>query len=249
MNEGAVPVYFHRVRPSGPVPSSYGADLANVVTAKAFDAFLEHRRERLVDANSRQVSSYGDSFEHVSLMLTFDDAYQDFADVVLPRLECLHLRTLLFVVPAFADGKTVPAEYRLTDLLERCANGLYDNGVYYPVQDSAARTDLYRDLWRDLKRRPPSDRETRLSELARDNGLEGEDLNGPALLDWSSIEALDKHPCVEIGAHTLTHPFLPGLSAPDCWREIAGAKRCLEERLGHRVRCLAYPYGDRKSVV
>ncbi len=53
----------------------------------------------------------------------------------------------------------------------------------------------------------------------------------------ASAEGLD------IGSHTRTHPWLPGLSDADLTRELAESRSCLEEMLGREVLSVAYPSG------
>jgi len=48
---------------------------------------------------------------------------------------------------------------------------------------------------------------------------------------------------MEIGAHTLTHPALPALSAAEQEREIRDGAAALEAILGHAVRGFSYPHG------
>ncbi|MFL5738471.1 MAG: polysaccharide deacetylase family protein [Actinomycetota bacterium] len=54
----------------------------------------------------------------------------------------------------------------------------------------------------------------------------------------------------ELGAHTLTHPNLTGLTGNALLEEIAGSRRDLEALTGARVRTFAYPKGkhDRRVV-
>lgn len=49
---------------------------------------------------------------------------------------------------------------------------------------------------------------------------------------------------VEVGAHTMTHPFLTRLKRQTAFEEIRVSKVFLEEILGVPVRAFAYPYGD-----
>lgn len=56
------------------------------------------------------------------------------------------------------------------------------------------------------------------------------------------LQAL-QHTNVEVGAHTLSHPFLPTLSAEQQIEEISASKQRLEEITGNEVRSFAYPYG------
>ncbi len=47
----------------------------------------------------------------------------------------------------------------------------------------------------------------------------------------------------ELGAHTLTHPDLTGLSDSRLRKEVAGSKRAIERRFGVPVRFFCYPAG------
>ena len=74
---------------------------------------------------------------------------------------------------------------------------------------------------------------------------------GGVYMDWKSIEALDKNPLFEVGAHSISHPDLAawisgrvqGKGEPDVRFELQESKRILEEHLGHPVRYFAWPYG------
>lgn len=62
------------------------------------------------------------------------------------------------------------------------------------------------------------------------------------LLTWSDLGCLSVRG-FEIGAHTMTHPLLPRLTAAETAREVRGSQRILQDRLGQAVRTFAYPYG------
>lgn len=48
----------------------------------------------------------------------------------------------------------------------------------------------------------------------------------------------------EIGAHTLTHPYLTRLPPEDAWREIAQCREELQQLVGADVLSFCYTYGD-----
>jgi peptidoglycan/xylan/chitin deacetylase (PgdA/CDA1 family) len=54
---------------------------------------------------------------------------------------------------------------------------------------------------------------------------------------------------VEIGSHTLTHPFLVRLDPAAAQRELADAQSALQQRLGLPIQTLAYPYGSCDNAV
>ena len=49
---------------------------------------------------------------------------------------------------------------------------------------------------------------------------------------------------MEVGAHTLTHPFLTTLSPDEQAAEIRGSMELIHQRLGVMPTGLAYPVGD-----
>jgi peptidoglycan/xylan/chitin deacetylase (PgdA/CDA1 family) len=53
---------------------------------------------------------------------------------------------------------------------------------------------------------------------------------------------------MEVGAHTLTHPFLSTLTPAGQMAEIVGSFDAIECRLGVRPRGLAYPGGDHDAA-
>ncbi|MCS6829192.1 MAG: polysaccharide deacetylase family protein [bacterium] len=48
----------------------------------------------------------------------------------------------------------------------------------------------------------------------------------------------------EVGAHTLTHPYLTRLPPEDAWREVAQSREELQQLVRAEVYSFCYPYGD-----
>lgn len=68
------------------------------------------------------------------------------------------------------------------------------------------------------------------------------DRSGIRPLDWPQVEEMARHG-IEMGAHTVTHPELPGLDDATLRREIRASKQAIEERLGRPVSSFCYPRG------
>ena len=62
------------------------------------------------------------------------------------------------------------------------------------------------------------------------------------LLDWPDLIRLQEQG-VTLGAHSRTHPSLPGLAADDLIDEVSGCADQIEECAGRRPTTFAYPYG------
>lgn len=62
------------------------------------------------------------------------------------------------------------------------------------------------------------------------------------LLSWAEVRELAAAG-MELGAHTVTHPWLPALPFDQARREILESKAAIEDALGRPVGSFAYPYG------
>ena len=88
---------------------------------------------------------------------------------------------------------------------------------------------------------PPVERDQRLAAVRLRLGVSE---TAPCeLANWDTATALVRSG-MEVGAHTLTHPFLSVLPVEDQSREIEGSMELIEERLGVTPTGLAYPGGD-----
>lgn len=68
------------------------------------------------------------------------------------------------------------------------------------------------------------------------------------MLTWEEIREM-RAKGITFGAHTLDHPHLTRISPEEARRQIAGAKKFLEEKLGCPVEHFSYPYGGFNSRV
>jgi peptidoglycan/xylan/chitin deacetylase (PgdA/CDA1 family) len=62
------------------------------------------------------------------------------------------------------------------------------------------------------------------------------------LMSWTALRDSTKH-AVRIGAHTVTHPFLPKIAEAEIDEEMRRSRAAVEDNLGCAVPSFAYPYG------
>ena len=67
-------------------------------------------------------------------------------------------------------------------------------------------------------------------------------------MNAEELRALASGEGLDIGAHTLTHPFLASLDLDEQRREIDGSRRSLERALERNVTLFSYPYGGNDAV-
>jgi peptidoglycan/xylan/chitin deacetylase (PgdA/CDA1 family) len=68
-----------------------------------------------------------------------------------------------------------------------------------------------------------------------------------SLLSWAELASAPH--CIDVGAHTATHPRLPALPPDECERELYECREEIQQRLARPVRWLAYPYGSSSPSV
>ena len=62
-------------------------------------------------------------------------------------------------------------------------------------------------------------------------------------LPFQDVAKIHAEGLVDIGAHTVTHPFLPEIPEAKQRAEISESKKTLENLVGHSVSSFAYPFG------
>lgn len=69
-----------------------------------------------------------------------------------------------------------------------------------------------------------------------------------ALMSWDMIKEMQEYG-IEFGGHTMTHQKLAHIPFEQAKEEITKSTEFLEEKLGEKLVCFAYPYGDLNEEV
>ncbi len=106
------------------------------------------------------------------------------------------------------------------------------------------RHSLYYSLYQLLYALPQEERWRVIDQILIWASAESVVRSTHRMLTPPEICALEEGGLIEIGAHTVTHPFLSKLPAAAQQREIQENKVQLEDMLGHAVMSFAYPHGN-----
>lgn len=179
------------------------------------------------------------------LALSFDDGYADNVTRALPLLAAHGARATFYLTAGLMEERRAPWWDVLAHALERAAvpRATYDaGGPGLPLEPGtpAGRARALAALLPTL-RVPLEVQSARLEQLRATLGVR--EPAPCALATWNEAARLAEAG-MEVGAHTLNHPFL-SLHAPARQREeIAGSIELIARRLGVRAAGLAYPGGD-----
>lgn len=203
--------------------------------------------------------------------ITFDDGYADNFHNAKPLLERYDIPATVFVTSGYVGNeyefwwdeleRLFLQPGTLPDSLELCINGInyywklgksacYSEDAYewhrnwqIGQQPPTPRHDLYFSLWQLLRPMLDGDRRTVLDALLAWAGAESKSRPTHRPMTVAEVSALEQGELVQVGCHTITHPFLSALPVNLQHSEIEQSKVRLEEILGHQVNTFAYPFG------
>jgi peptidoglycan/xylan/chitin deacetylase (PgdA/CDA1 family) len=110
--------------------------------------------------------------------------------------------------------------------------------------DPGPRQSLYRALYQLLYPLATDQRQAILDQLVTWAGLTVDGRPNYAALSATEVNRLSNGGLVEVGAHTINHPFLSTLPAEVQWQEIQQSKTALETLIDQPVHGFAYPHGN-----
>jgi peptidoglycan/xylan/chitin deacetylase (PgdA/CDA1 family) len=203
--------------------------------------------------------------------VTFDDGYADNLYAAKPALEAARVPGTVFITPGYLNvpenlwwdelAKLIldPASrqeevslsvkgYHYAYAFPRQSggpDGLDPHRTWRAWEDAPGpRQAAYLAIYRMLVSLPDAERENALEQL-RKGAAPYADRRQHRCLTEDELRQLAVGDLVEIGAHTLTHPVLSGLSPDQQQHEIGGSKRRLEALTGKSITSFAYPYGKK----
>lgn len=170
---------------------------------------------------------------------SIDDCYRDSFELVAPVFRRHNVPLTLFVTTGIPDG-TVPLwSVGLEDALVERDRIVYDNQVVKLSRAEGRRTAYQRIAsWWD-----GPDAARHYAAFCAANGIDMEAMHWKHAISWEMLDVLAKDPLIEIGAHTVNHPRISGLSPEAVLAELEGSRARLNERLGINVQHFAFPYG------
>lgn len=180
-----------------------------------------------------------------AVAFSFDDGYADNVTRALPVLEEHGARATFYLAAGLMESRTAPWWDELAFVLGHARRpcvrlDLGDGPLDLDAATPAGRGAALRAIL-PLLRVAPGAQRARLDALRE--ALDATAAAPCELADWPLARRLAEAG-MEIGAHTMTHPFLTLLPPAEALREIADSAALAAERTGAAVTGLAYPVGD-----
>jgi len=177
-----------------------------------------------------------------ALCITFDDGYADNHELALPILRRLRMPATFFVATGYLDGGCMFNDVVIEAVRQASSPDLEldDFGLgRHPLGSHEQRSRTIDRILARLKYFEPERRTKVALHIAK---LLGARVPTDLMMTSEQVRAL-RVAGMAVGAHTVTHPILAGVSPQHAREEISRGRARLEAITGDAVRVFAYPNG------
>jgi len=190
----------------------------------------------------------GKSIRSPTVVITFDDGFQNNYEVAFPILQKEGIPATIFLVTGFIDTDDTLWFCRLNRAFATTAvSSLKWNSTEFKISTPAEKMKTSRMIQAQLKSFPHSELLIELRMILRcleadpDSRLEND--SPFRMLNREEIRNMTQTGLIEVGAHTQSHAILSLLSPQQRREEIEQSLKAVEEMTGNACRLFAYPNG------
>jgi peptidoglycan/xylan/chitin deacetylase (PgdA/CDA1 family) len=249
---------FHRV--TGGAGSAGFTGLPTISISKPnFERLIEFARKYFTIISQSELIDLikeGSRPRHHTLLITFDDGYKEVLANAVPILQKYNLPSVLFV-PTFAIDEgdffwwdatyelfTRPQCHQYIDdyLKEESDENHIKCLERISAENNGERDRAIFSYLEVLQNSPQKQREHFISFIRDRFASNGTRHHPDQVMNWSEIVRISSSG-VEIGSHTVHHPFLSTMQPEEVRWELAESKRVLEEKLNGHVDSFCFPGG------
>lgn len=213
-----------------------------------------------------------DKIPHRAVAITFDDGYADNLHYAKPLLELYDIPATVFVSTGYIGKEYEFWWDELEQLLlqpgklaeklslnisgslcqwelgqaANCTEQDYQSDRTSKAWDAnpGSRMSFYYSIWQQLLPLPEGERRKTLDQILVWANAEPVTRHNYRSLLSEELSLLGQGELVEIGAHTVTHPFLSAQSTELQRYEVRQSKAALEEMIDRPVTSFSYPFGN-----
>jgi len=189
-----------------------------------------------------------------TLIVTFDDGYEDNFTIGFPILKRMGIKATLFLTVG-AIGKDRKSRFwwdiAYNVLLELSTRSDQEKGSNLNREERELIAWFRRDypgLFSDLNRRDTRAVDDMFRRICERHCVSHDAFGGDCrILAWEQVRAM--MPLVEVGAHGVNHLNLTFLNKDEVRRELQMSKEIIEKQTGARVLAISYPAGEFTPLV
>jgi peptidoglycan/xylan/chitin deacetylase (PgdA/CDA1 family) len=184
-----------------------------------------------------------------AVLITFDDAYADFAEITWPILKQFRLPATMFVPTAYSNQ---PERAFWWDRLYQAfaATSRTEINVsplgHLPLLPLDQKHRSLRAIQNRLTTLPHCEAMPLVDSLCDELGLSR--AQGGSVLTWTQLRELAREG-LTLGSHTRTHPVMTQVTPEQIREEVQGSQEDLQREIGACLPIFCYPNGNHNDAV
>ena len=242
------------------------------VTPENFAHHLEVLRNSFHPLSLAQLDAAKEEIPPRAVVVTFDDGYRDNLEQAKPLLEKYQIPATFFIATGYLGKQrefwwdeleaillnvgTLPTQLDLQVNDNTYSWQLGEAANYSATQQQSDRSILpwlaqpdsrlyfFYSVWQQLRRLSVSERNLAMEQIIAWANVDISPRQDNLPLTPEEVKTLAAGNSIEIGAHTVTHPFLAERSPSIQNQEIAASKTYLEQLLNTPITSFSYPFGN-----
>ena len=255
----AIVLTYHRVLPQSMRHKTFSHD-AIIVAPELFERHIKtlHRHFSCLDLNEFSMKLQQRTFDGpAQCLITFDDGWQDNHRYAFDILKRHNTPAVIFVPTDYVGSGALFWQERLGHVLhrlcERDPDGAADHLRKYGWSHMATlaehrRIEEIKSAVRLIKEKEYSEIDGIITELEAKLDAPLTDYGPDSYLTAEEMREMMQHG-IDFQSHGCSHRVLTRLPKAGLDKELRTSARWLEEQLGRRPCCLAYPNGDHNAEV
>ena len=184
-----------------------------------------------------------------AVLITFDDAYADFAEIAWPILKQFRLRATMFVPTAYSNQ---PERAFWWDRLYRAFAATSRTRINVPSLGHLSLVPLdqkrrsFRTIQNHLTTIPDCEAMRLVDSLCAELGPSC--VQGGSVLTWKQLRELAREG-LTLGSHTRTHAIMTQVTTERMREEVQGSQEDLQREIGACLAIFCYPNGNHNDTV
>lgn len=240
---------YHRVAEVRDTPALDSRSVS--ATPEGFAQQMEHlaRSYRVVSMpDVLQAIEKGRPLPKRAVLITFDDAYRDFAEIAWPIVKKFYLSATMFVPTAFPGHAErafwSDALYQAFAATSRMEINIPPLGRL-PLLPADQKRKSLRAIQNHLTVTPHLEAMRLVDLLCAELGLSR--VQGGSILSWDQLRQLAREG-LTLGSHTRTHAIVTKVTPKQLWEEVRGSQEDLQREIGACLPIFCYPNGNHNDA-
>ncbi len=184
-----------------------------------------------------------------AVLITFDDAYADFAEIAWPLLKQFRLPATMFVPTAYSDQPESAFWWdRLYQAFAKTSRTMINVSPlgHLPLLPPDQRRRSLRAIQNHLTAIPHCDAMRLVDSVCAELGPSW--VQGGSVLTWKQLRELAREG-LTLGSHTRTHTIMTQLTPERMRKEVQGSQEDLQREIGACLPIFCYPNGNHNDTV